>query len=258
MFKVRHKARRAAWVAAIACGLLAQMTFAQATTAQDPFVAMHANLVGAADRVLADALADRPWMKAAVANTDAEQPTTADRMKRFGAAVDRVQGLRPVVEPIFRTEGVPPEMIAVALVESGGQSRALSPKGARGVWQFMPDTARRYGLAVSDVRDERVDLVKSTRAAARYLHDLRQQFGDWRLAFAAYNAGEQAVQNAINRSGHRAYSAIQGFLPSETRSYVPAVEDAMRLFGGSPDPQQHQRTEPHRASMLYAPGQFSE
>jgi membrane-bound lytic murein transglycosylase D len=83
-----------------------------------------------------------------------------------------VQGLRPVIDPILRAEGIPAEMAAIALVESGGQSAALSPKGARGVWQLMPDTARRYGLVVTVAKDDRLDLVSATRAAARYLHDL--------------------------------------------------------------------------------------
>ena len=92
----------------------------------------------------------------------------------------------------------------------------------------MPDTARRYGLAVSSERDERLDVAKSTRAAARYLRDLYLQFGDWRLAFAAYSAGEQAVGQAINRIGERDFTALQTALPQETRYYVPAVLAAMK------------------------------
>jgi len=116
------------------------------------------------------------------------------------------------------------------LVESAGQPTALSPKGARGIWQFMPDTARRYGLAVTANVDERIEVVKSTVAAARYLHDLYQRFGDWRLAFAAYNAGEQAVERAVARTGHADFSRIDRALPEETRNYVPAVMRAMQLL----------------------------
>src|SRR5581483_3906919 len=150
-------------------------------------------------------------------------------------AVERVQGLRPVLEPILREEGVPQQMAAVVLVESGGQSTALSPKGARGLWQFMPDTARRYGLVVTASLDERLDPYKSTRAAARYLRDLHTQFGNWPLALAAYNAGEDTVQRAVERTATHAFSSIArtGGLPLETRSYVPAVLNAVALIAGS-------------------------
>jgi membrane-bound lytic murein transglycosylase D len=106
---------------------------------------------------------------------------------------------------------------------------ALSPKGARGVWQFMPETARRYGLVVNGLRDDRTDIEKSTRAAVRYLRDLYGQFGDWSLALAAYNAGERSVRAAMDRSGFREFRSISDrmLLPAETRSYVPAVTAAM-------------------------------
>jgi len=157
------------------------------------------------------------------------------RNTQLQKAVERVQGLRPVLEPILREEGVPQQMAAVVLVESGGQSTALSPKGARGLWQFMPDTARRYGLVVTASLDERLDPYKSTRAAARYLRDLHTQFGNWPLALAAYNAGEDTVQRAVERTATHVFSSIArtGGLPLETRSYVPAVLNAVALIAGS-------------------------
>jgi membrane-bound lytic murein transglycosylase D len=119
------------------------------------------------------------------------------------------------------------------LVESGGRNTALSSKGALGLWQFMPETARRYGLAVTPGLDERVDIVKSTRAAAHYLRDLYARFGDWSLAFAAYNAGEQKVQHALQRGGGDFGSMSRNRqLPLETRNYVPAVLSAVHLLGG--------------------------
>ena len=146
-------------------------------------------------------------------------------------AVERVQKLRPVFEPILREEGLPQQLAAVVLVESGGWSTALSPKGARGLWQLMPDTARRYGLVVAMDRDERLNIDKSTRAAARYLRDLRDQFKDWSLVFAAYNAGEQTVQRAIDRSGTTDFSRLNRLLPAETRRYVPAVWASLARLG---------------------------
>lgn len=211
-------------------------TAPQAGQSQDVFSAWHMSLSDAAGRTLAAAIADKPWMKisgVAVGAAERSSTTAIDPLVRVRVATRRVQQLRPTIEPILRQEGVPSELSAIVLVESGGQITALSPKGARGVWQFMPDTARRYGLAVTAERDERIELVKSTHAAARYLRDLHQQFGDWQLAFAAYNAGEHAVERAAARTGQRNFSTIQRALPQETRSYVPAVFNAMAILGSN-------------------------
>jgi membrane-bound lytic murein transglycosylase D len=154
--------------------------------------------------------------------------------------VERVQGLRPVLEPILRDEGVPLQLAAVVLIESGGLTTALSTKGARGLWQIMPDTARRYGLVVTTTVDERLDPYKSTHAAARYLRDLHTQFGSWPLALAAYNAGEDTVQRALDRASAREFNSIAraGMLPLETRRYVPAVLNAIGLMASKGPSQQ--------------------
>jgi len=151
----------------------------------------------------------------------------------LSVAMRRLDQLRPVVEPILQNEGIPLELASVAVVESGGRTDALSAKGARGLWQLMPDTARRYGLMVSASRDDRLDAEKSTRAAARYLRDLYQQFGSWPLALAGYNAGEQALQRAVERAGSSDFLQLSSLrlLPQETRNYVPAVLSAMQLLG---------------------------
>ncbi len=232
MSSLRRHLEAVSWWAAVAF-LFSGVVWAQfdqsrpaASAQQDVFASWHERLSDAADRTLAVALADRAWMKmpeAGTASISRLPGDAADPVIRLRAALDRVQQLRPAIEPILREEGIPAELSAVVLVESGGLTTALSPKGARGVWQFMPETARRYGLAVSAGRDERLDVTKSTHAAARYLRDLYLQFGDWQLALAAYNAGEQAVGLAISRVGQRKFSAIQAALPSETRNYVPAV-----------------------------------
>jgi len=146
-------------------------------------------------------------------------------------AVERMRKLQSMFEPILREEGVPQQLAAVVLEESAGRTNALSAKGARGLWQLMPDTARRYGLVVTTDQDDRLSLDKSTRAAARYLRDLHEQFKDWSLVFAAYNAGEQTVQRAIDRSGTNDFSRLNRLLPAETRNYVPAVWASLAQLG---------------------------
>jgi hypothetical protein len=197
----------------------------------DPFAAIHAELQRASAKALADALGERPWMRLPVPTARTEPNAEPNRVQQVRVAVERVRHLRPLIDPILREEGVPAGLIAVVLVESGGQPTALSPKGARGLWQFMPDTARRYGLVVSEARDERLEITKSSRAAARYLRDLYQQFRDWSLALAAYNAGEQAVEQVVARTGKQDFSSIEHLLPNETRSYVPAVMNATATLG---------------------------
>ncbi len=133
------------------------------------------------------------------------------------------------IQDILTANSLPPELAAVVTVESGGNPTALSPKGARGLWQLMPDTARRYGLRVDQRVDERIDPVKSTHAAVRYLADLYLLFNDWSLALAAYNAGENRVQRIIDETGIRQFAqmAAERLLPRETIQYVPAVLNVM-------------------------------
>jgi soluble lytic murein transglycosylase-like protein len=242
--------------------LLSGMAWAQglqtATQSGQPdvFAGWHATLNDAADRTLAAAVADRSWMKTPEVAVGVASPSISaiDPLVRVRTAIQRVQQLQPTIEPILQQEGVPTELSAVVLVESGGLLTALSPKGARGVWQFMPDTARRYGLTVSNERDDRVELVRSTRAAAHYLRDLYQQFGDWQLAFAAYNAGEQRVQRAVARTGLREFSAISPALPLETQNYVPAVLNAIAALGGQPEGVARitNSSRPARGRLMYA------
>jgi transglycosylase-like protein with SLT domain len=154
---------------------------------------------------------------------------------------------------IIRSAGDKPGRDREALVESGGRVSAISHKGALGIWQFMPETARRYGLVVTPGLDERVDIVKSTHAAAHYLRDLYTQFGDWNLAFAAYNAGEHAVERAMQR-GTRDFNTMNSghTLPLETRNYVPAVLAAVHLLGGALPERARPQTGSNSALVLYA------
>jgi hypothetical protein len=211
---------------------IAQVPANSSAVPGDIFSSVHETLTEAADRALAASLADQFWMNIANPRSRAaETPFVRQEnsTRRLRAAIDRVNKLRPTLESILRDEGVPVELRAVVLVESGGVTTALSPKGARGIWQFMPDTARRYGLAVDAVHDDRTDIIKSTGAAGRYLRHLYATFGDWSLALAAYNAGELAVRNAMNQTESRDFRSISGggLLPLETRNYVPAVVAAM-------------------------------
>ena len=154
------------------------------------------------------------------------------REAEFVAALDRFERLRPTLEPILESEGVPKQLVAVVLIESGAEPLAISPRQARGLWQFIPETARQYGLTVSAGKDERIYVEAATRAAARYLRDLHSHFGEWPLVLAAYNAGETAVEGALEKGGVSTFWQLStaGLLPQETRSYVPAVFAAIELL----------------------------
>ena len=181
------------------------------------------------------------------------------RQEDLRQALNRLQQLRPVVESILRSEGVPADLMAVVLVESGARPAAESPRQARGLWQFIPATARRYGLRVSLQADERVDTEKATRAAARHLRDLYVRFRSWPLALAAYDAGEQAVQRAIEREHSADFWNLRSkkLLPKETRDYVPAVLAAMKLLGhpstdGRLANPKGRNSEPRELQVVYA------
>ena len=129
----------------------------------------------------------------------------------------------PIFEEALEAEGVPLELKYLPVVESAFDPMATSRVGAAGLWQFMVPTAKRYGLTVNSLLDERRDPIKSSQAAAKYLKDLYNSFGDWTLAIAAYNCGRNNVLKAIKRAGGaRDYWAIYPYLPRETRGYVPA------------------------------------
>ena len=129
----------------------------------------------------------------------------------------------PELKPIFTAEKVPPELVWLAEVESSFDRRALSPAGAAGLFQLMPDTAKRFGLSLWP-RDQRYQPNPSATASARYLKYLYNRFKDWRLALAAYNAGEGTVQKLLDRYKADSYDAIAEHLPAETQMYVPRVE----------------------------------
>lgn len=129
----------------------------------------------------------------------------------------------PKLKIIFTAEHVPEELVWLAEVESGFNARARSPAGAVGMFQIMPATAKDLGLSLWPL-DQRKQVEPSARAASKYLFQLYQQFGDWRLAVAAYNCGQGTVQRALKRYGVTNYERIATHLPAETQMYVPKVE----------------------------------
>ncbi len=134
----------------------------------------------------------------------------------------RAAALLPTLRAAFVAEGVPPELVWLAEVESSLNPAARSPAGAKGLFQFMPDSAQAQGLSTW-LPDERTDPEKSARAAARYLRALYGKFGNWALALAAYNAGEGRVSRTLAKSPAKTFTAIAESLPAETRMYVPKV-----------------------------------
>lgn len=129
----------------------------------------------------------------------------------------------PIFEQALETYGLPLELRYLPVIESALNPNAVSRVGATGLWQFMLETGKRYGLEVNSLVDERRDPIKSSYAAARYLRDLYKIFDDWSLVIAAYNCGPNKVNQAIHRAkGSVDYWQIYPYLPKETRGYVPA------------------------------------
>ena len=137
----------------------------------------------------------------------------------------------PIFEECFRRYGLPLELKYLAIVESMLKPTVMSRAGALGIWQFMYRTARSYGLRIDSYIDERMDVEKATDAAARYLRNLYDMFGDWPLAISAYNCGSGNVNKAIRRAdGKRDFWSVYPYLPRETRGYMPAFVGAMYAF----------------------------
>jgi membrane-bound lytic murein transglycosylase D len=139
-------------------------------------------------------------------------------------SLERAGKYKAMISKILAEEGVPQDLIYLAVAESGFQPQALNAKsGAGGMWQFMPTGA--YGLARNGWVDERFDPEKSSRAYARYIKSLYDQFGDWYLAMAAYDWGPGYVQRSVMRTGYADYWELyrRNALPQETKNYVPGI-----------------------------------
>ncbi|MEE9437983.1 MAG: lytic transglycosylase domain-containing protein [Saprospiraceae bacterium] len=147
---------------------------------------------------------------------------TVKQRKTTEILLGRVSIYFSTFENILREEGLPDDLKYLAVIESGLRPRATSRSGAAGLWQFMKPTGRMMGLDINRTIDERRDVKKSTRAAAKYLKHLHDRFGDWTLALAAYNCGPGNLRKAIRKSGgHKDFWKIQKYLPKETRQYIP-------------------------------------
>lgn len=151
--------------------------------------------------------------------------------EKMPSSIGKILGLceyyMPIFQEIFNQYDMPEELRAMAVIESAMNPLATSRVGAKGMWQFMYSTAKSYGLHIDSFVDERVDPIKSAHAAAQYLQDAYEIFGDWNLAIASYNCGAGNVNKAIRRSGSRAFWDLWPYLPRETRGYVPAFVGAL-------------------------------
>ncbi|MEP7108507.1 MAG: lytic transglycosylase domain-containing protein [Ferruginibacter sp.] len=160
-----------------------------------------------------------------------------DYMKVHGSHLQKMKGWgQPYfnfIENVLQQYGLPGELKYIAVIESDLSTGATSHTGAGGPWQFMPYTARDYGLVVNGYLDERRDYLKSTHAAARYLLSLYRQMHDWLLVMAAYNGGPGRVYSAMKKSGSKNFWRLQYYLPAESRTYVKRFIATHYIMEGS-------------------------
>ncbi|NPA68224.1 MAG: transglycosylase SLT domain-containing protein [Chlorobi bacterium] len=159
----------------------------------------------------------KQWIKFYMKNT-------ASRRYLLGIS----QYYMPFFEQILDKYNLPLELAYLPIIESALNPKARSRSGAVGLWQFMYPTGKMYGLEINSYVDERMDVIKSTEAAAKYLRDMYNIFGDWTLSIAAYNSGAGNVKKAVKRAGgKRNFWDIYPYLPKETRGYIPAYIAAL-------------------------------
>jgi membrane-bound lytic murein transglycosylase D len=175
----------------------------------------------------------------------------------FARWLKRTNTYAPVVKDILKKNGLPEDLLYLAMIESGFNMKAYSKMKAAGPWQFIEGTGERFGLKVDYWVDERRDLEKSTVAAARYLKNLFDQFGCWHLAAASYNAGEGRVGKAVAKHDTKDFWKLKDFnaLPKETREYVPQLLAAAII---AKDPASFgftdYKTTPYEANRIRVPG----
>ena len=165
-----------------------------------------------------------------------ERFSRGDRQPEIAKSFARMPEHEALIRAALRERNMPEDLLYLVMAESGFNTAAHSAADARGIWQLVPDTARRYGLRVDETVDERVDPAKATTAALQYLDKLYERFGSWYLAAAGYNAGENRVArlllelNGDDRGSDADYYRIWDKLPGETRDYIPAMV-ALRKIG---------------------------
>lgn len=147
------------------------------------------------------------------------------RVEKAKTSTERLLGRAEMYFPIFEEHlakyNVPHHIKYLSIIESHLEPRAKSPAGAGGLWQFIPSTAKLYGMQISATVDERSDTYKASESAAKMLSELYQYYGDWALALAAYNCGAGRINSAIKQAGSRDYWKVRNYLPYETQKYVP-------------------------------------
>jgi membrane-bound lytic murein transglycosylase D len=139
--------------------------------------------------------------------------------KELESYIENGKNVIPLIYSILIKHNLPAELLAVPIIESHYKIMAKSPKGAAGLWQLMPETARNFELKVNEEVDERLDPIKSTLAAVKYFKKLYSVFGDWQLVLASYNAGHNKVIAKVSYHGN-SFSSIKDFLPKQTKEYV--------------------------------------
>jgi membrane-bound lytic murein transglycosylase D len=191
-----------------------------------------------ADKDLKPAESNAPWD---LANIDHHRVDswvgrfTSDLKRSFSTYMERMDKYAPMISAKLTQRDMPQDLIYLAMIESGFNPKAKSPAQASGLWQFIGETGRRYGLTVNRKVDERNNPARATDAALSYLADLYDRFGSWYLAAAAYNTGENRVGRIMRevtgseRGTDADYYRIASRLPRETRDYVPKLIAAARI-----------------------------
>ncbi len=160
--------------------------------------------------------------------------SSTSRNTHFFDAMNDAYIFIPAVKDILTQNGIPQEFLYLAMAESNFKTKAYSHKKASGLWQFMPRTGKHYGLKINEYVDERRDLVKSTKAASKYLKQLHKRFGKWYLAAIAYNCGGGRLSRAIKKAGSDDLAILldskKKYIPGESRNYIRKIV-ALSLIG---------------------------